>query len=204
MVGLNTNFLSNDIAVFFLGLIIASVLTVRRVRGAILWGMAASAVLAFALGEIAFAGIFGFPEIAHHTAFQMNIPAALTMVCLPFIVVFLFMDIFDTVGTLISVAETAGFMRGNTLPRASRVLVIDAAGTVGGACLGTSTVTSYIESATGIAVGGRTGLTSVTVGVLFLASLFFGPLIGTVGRYAPITAPALIIVGVMMIQNVKK
>ncbi len=112
------------------------------------------------------------------------------------------MDMFDTVGTLIGVAETGGFMKGNELPRADRVLLVDAAGTVGGACLGTSTVTSYVESVTGIAAGGRTGLAGVTVGILFLLSLLFGPVIGMVGQYAPITAPALILVGVMMIRNV--
>jgi len=204
MIGLNTHFMSADVAVFLLGLIVTSVLKVRNVHGSILLGILSSTLLALFLGEIHYAGLFGFPEIKHPIAFQMNIKAAFSLTCLPFIIVFLFMDMFDTVGTLLGVVETAGFMKNNKLPRANRVLLIDAAGTVGGACLGTSTVTSYIESAAGVAYGGRTGLTSITVGVLFLLSLFFGPLIGMIGQYAPITAPALIIVGVMMIQNVKK
>jgi len=204
LLGLNNHFMSADIAVFFCGLVVTSVLHARRVHGSILWGILVAAIVAFLLGKIKFSGIFGFPQIQQQVAFRMDIKSALSLTCLPFIIVFLFMDMFDTVGTLIGVAEQAGFMKENRLPRATRVLVVDAAGTVGGACLGTSTITSYIESATGVAFGGRTGLTSVTVGLLFLFALFFGPLIGMIGNYSPITAPALIIVGVMMIQNVRK
>lgn len=201
MVGLNTHFLSADIAVFLTGLMVTGVLLIKRVRGAILWGILTAGLLALMLGEIHFKGVFGFPQIVQPAAFQMDIRTALHLVCWPFIIVFLFMDMFDTVGTLIGVAETAGLMKNNTLPNAGRVLVVDAAGTVAGACLGTSTVTSYIESAAGVAYGGRTGLTSVTVGGLFLLSLFFGPLIGMIGEYPPVTAPALIIVGTMMMHN---
>src|SRR5262249_27006489 len=122
----------------------------------------------------------------------------------PFIVIFLFMVFFDTVGTLIGVAEQAGFMKDNKLPRARQAFVSDATATVVGACLGTSTVTSYIESATGVEQGGRTGLTAVTVAGLFLAALFFSPIIAMVGSYPPITAPALVLVGAMMLRNVAK
>jgi AGZA family xanthine/uracil permease-like MFS transporter len=126
------------------------------------------------------------------------------MTCLPFILLFIFMDMFDTVGTLVGVAEQAGFMKDNKLPRASRVLVVDAAGTVAGACMGTSTITSYIESSAGVAYGGRTGLTSVTTGLLFLAALLFSPLIGTISGYPPITACALVIVGAIMMKNAER
>ncbi|MFA5261630.1 MAG: NCS2 family permease [Candidatus Omnitrophota bacterium] len=204
LVGLNTHFAAPDILVFFTGLIVTSVLRVRKVRGAILWGILAGAFLALCLGKIQYQGIFGFPVIKQSLIFKMNVVEAFRMAYLPFIMVFLFMDMFDTVGTLVGVAEAAGFMDGNRLPRADRVLVVDAAWTVGGACLGTSTVTSYIESAAGVAFGGRTGLTSVTVGALFFAALLFGPFIGMIGNYPPITAPALVIVGVMMIESVKK
>jgi AGZA family xanthine/uracil permease-like MFS transporter len=112
--------------------------------------------------------------------------------------------VFDTIGTVIGVSEQAGFIRDNELPRSRRVFLTDAAGTILGACLGTSTVTSYIESATGVEQGGRTGLTSVTVAVLFLLAMLFSPLIAMVGSYAPITAPALVTVGAMMLQNVAK
>ena len=204
LVGLNSQLAAPDILVFFFGLIVTSVLRVRKVHGAILWGILAGALLALSLGKIQYQGVFGLPDVKQSIIFKMNIAQALRVSCLPFIVVFLFMDMFDTVGTLVGVAEAAGFMDGNRLPRADRALIVDAAGTVGGACLGTSTVTSYIESAAGVAFGGRTGLTGVTVGVLFLAALLFGPFIGMIGNYSPITAPALVIVGVMMIENVKK
>jgi adenine/guanine/hypoxanthine permease len=114
------------------------------------------------------------------------------------------MVFFDTVGTLVGVAEQAGFMRDNRLPRAQQAFVSDATATVIGACLGTSTVTSYIESATGVEQGGRTGLTAVTVASLFLAALFFSPLIAMVGSYPPITAPSLVLVGAMMLRNVER
>ncbi|MDP8264006.1 MAG: NCS2 family permease [Candidatus Aceula lacicola] len=204
MVELNTHFVSPDIAVFALGLIVASILQVRKIKGSILWGILASTVLALLLGQITFSGFIGFPEVHAQAAFAMDLKAAFSLTCLPFIIVFLFMDMFDTVGTLLGVAETAGFVKDDKLPRASRVLVVDATATVGGACLGTSTVTAYVESAAGVAAGGRTGLTNLATGSLFLIALCFGPLIGMIGKYPPITAPALIIVGSMMIQNVKK
>jgi AGZA family xanthine/uracil permease-like MFS transporter len=102
------------------------------------------------------------------------------------------------------VAEQAGFTKNNTLPRANRVLMVDATGTVAGACLGTSTVTAFIESAAGVAAGGRTGLTAVVTGLLFLLTLLFSPVVIGIGRYLPITAPALVVVGAMMMQNVMK
>lgn len=204
LVGLNANVLSADVAVFVFGLIVASVLQCRCVRGSILWGILAAAILALILGKVEFGGIFGLPEIKNQIAFKMDIKGALSLACLPFIVVFVFMDMFDTVGTLVGVAEQAGFIKDNKLPRANRALLADATGTVVGACLGTSTVTSYIESATGVEYGGRTGLTSITTGILFLLALLFGPLVGMIGNYLPITAPALVLVGAMMIRNVMK
>lgn len=205
LVGLNTALIgteaSKDIGVFLVGLIVAAGLRARRTRGAIMWGILSSACLALLLGKIKYSGVFGLPEIEESAVFRMDIRTALSAACLPFIVVFVFMDMFDTVGTLVGVAEQAGFMKKNKLPRANRVLMIDAAGTVAGACMGTSTITSYIESAAGVAYGGRTGLTSVTVGVLFLVSLAFSPLISVIGNYPPITASALVIVGSMMMRN---
>jgi AGZA family xanthine/uracil permease-like MFS transporter len=115
--------------------------------------------------------------------------------------VFLFMNVFDTIGSVVGVTQQAGLMRDGKLPRAERVLVVDAAGTVLGAALGTSTVVTYIESAAGVSAGGRTGLTAVVAGSLFFVALLFSPLIGMIGTYLPITAPALIIVGAMMMRN---
>ncbi|MCX5681022.1 MAG: NCS2 family permease, partial [Candidatus Omnitrophica bacterium] len=170
----------------------------------ILWGILAASILALILGEIHYAGFFGLPVIKESMIFKMDIRAAMSLVCLPFIFVFLFMDVFDTIGTLMGVAETAGFVKDDQIPRVERVLMVDSAGAVVGACFGTSTVTSYIESAAGVAYGGRTGLTSIAVGVLFLVSLFFSPLVGMIGKYPPITASALIIVGLMMMVNIRK
>src|SRR5207247_252676 len=138
------------------------------------------------------------------TFLKMDVAHALTPKMLPFVFVFLFMFTFDAIGTLIGVCEQAGFMRDNKLPRARQAMVSDAIGTVAGAALGTSTVTSFIESAAGVEQGGRTGLTGLVVAALFLLALFFSPLIAMVGSYPPITAPALVIVGAMMIQNVAK
>ncbi len=203
-VTLNPHLLSADIAVFFAGLVVAAGLQARRVRGAILWGMAVSAIVAAALGRIHYAGVVGLPQANHLALFQMDIAGALRLSLLPFVIVLVFMDVFDTIGTLIGVAEQAGFTKNDRLPRANRVLMVDATGTVAGACLGTSTVTAFIESSAGVAAGGRTGLAAIVTGLLFLLTLFFSPLVAAVGRYLPITAPALVIVGAMMMQNVTK
>jgi AGZA family xanthine/uracil permease-like MFS transporter len=138
------------------------------------------------------------------TFLKMDLIHALSPAMLPFVFVFLFMLTFDAIGTLIGVCEQAGFMRDNKLPRAKQAMVSDAVGTVAGAGLGTSTVTSFIESAAGVEQGGRTGLTGLVVAALFLLALFFSPLIAMVGSYPPITAPALVMVGAMMIRNVTK
>ena len=225
LVRLNPNFASADLIVFFFGLVLTAVLHVRRVRGSILWGICGTTALcagatlllravppAIAQSRV-FAGsglverfqfatgVVSLPTI-RPTLFKMDIYHALAL--WPFILIFLFMDVFDTIGTLIGVSEQAGFMKDNKLPRANRALLSDAVGTVAGACLGTSTVTSYIESAAGVEQGGRTGLTGLTAAGLFLLALFFSPLIAMVGSYPAITAPALVVVGSMMIQNVRK
>ncbi len=103
-----------------------------------------------------------------------------------------------------AVAEQGGFFKGNVLPGANKIFMVDSSGTVLGALLGTSTVTSYIESTTGVTYGGRTGLTSVATGLLFLLALFFSPVIGVIANYPTITSSALIIVGAMMTVNVSK
>jgi AGZA family xanthine/uracil permease-like MFS transporter len=149
-------------------------------------------------------GMVSAPPSLAPTFLQMDLVHALSPKMLPFVFVFLFMLVFDAIGTLIGVCEQAGFMRDNKLPRAKQAMVSDAVGTVAGAGLGTSTVTSFIESAAGVEQGGRTGLTGLVVAALFLLALFFSPLIAMVGSYPPITAPALVIVGAMMIRNVTK
>ena len=103
--------------------------------------------------------------------------------------------------SVVGVTQQAGLMQDGRLPRAERVLVVDAAGTVLAAALGTSTIVTYVESAAGVSAGGRTGLTAVVAGLLFFAALIFSPLIGMIGNYLPVTAPALVIVGAMMMGN---
>jgi len=218
-VKLNAHFASPDLIVFFAGLLATAVLHARKVRGSILWGIIAATALAVALKLVlspasplaansmlvkrfVFAkGVVAVPPSLAPTLFQMDIVHALSPKMLPFVFVFLFMLVFDAIGTLIGVCEQAGFMRDNQLPRAKQAMVSDAVGTVAGAALGTSTVTSFVESAAGVEQGGRTGLTGLVVAALFLLALFFSPLIAMVGSYPPITAPALVIVGAMMAQN---
>jgi len=227
-VKMNPHFASPDLLVFFAGLLLAAVLHVRKVRGSILYGIAGATVLAMALKlalphlprsigtapevpgsllvqRFAFAkGIVAAPPSLAPTFLRMDLARAVSPTMLPFIFVFLFMLVFDTIGTLIGVCEQAGFIKDNKLPRAKQAMLSDAIGTVVGAGLGTSTVTSFIESAAGVEQGGRTGLTGLVVAALFLLALFFSPLIAMVGSYPPITAPALVIVGAMMIQKVVK
>jgi AGZA family xanthine/uracil permease-like MFS transporter len=128
------------------------------------------------------------------------------------ILVFLFLALFDSVGTLVGVASQAGLMRGGELPRARQALLADAIGTVAGAVLGTSTITAYVESSTGVAAGGRTGLANVVTALLFLASLFLFPLVRTIGGgyqagsgavLYPVVAPALVLVGTLMMASVR-
>jgi len=222
-VKLNVHFASPDLIVFFVGLFTTAILHARKVRGSILWGIIAATALAIVL-KLALAsatspliansmlvkqfqlatGIVAAPPPLAPTFFQMDIAHALSPEMLPFVFVFLFMLTFDAIGTLIGVCEQAGFMRDNKLPRAKQAMVSDAVGTVAGAALGTSTVTSFIESAAGVEQGGRTGLTGIVVAALFLLALFLGPVIAMVGSYPPVTAPALVIVGAMMAQNVGK
>jgi len=226
-VRLNPHFASPDLVVFFVGLLVAGGLHARRVRGSILWGILAGGALAAAMKlllPLAGPEIAGAPLVAQSglvtrfeiaeqlvapppslepTLFQMDLRGALSLAMMPIVAIFLFMVFFDTVGTLVGVAQQAGLMRDDRLPRARQAFVSDAVGTVAGACLGTSTVTSYIESATGVEQGGRTGLTAVTVAGLFLLALFFSPVVEMLGGYAPVTAPALVLVGGMMLRNVR-
>lgn len=148
--------------------------------------------------------IVSAPPSLAPTFLKMDLRHSLTRPMIPFIFIFLFMVLFDTLGTLIGVTEQAGLIKDNKLPRAKQALISDAIGTVAGAALGTSTVTSFVESAAGVEQGGRTGLAALCTAALFLVALFFSPLVALVGSYAPITAAALVVVGSMMMRNVTK
>jgi adenine/guanine/hypoxanthine permease len=225
---LNPRFASPDLIVFFFGLLATAALHARRVRGSIVWGIFAATLFAVVLkfglpclgdGVMQSAlvkdsmlmtrftiadRVLSTPPPIGPTFLKLDLVGSLAWPMAPFILIFLFMVLFDTLGTLIGVAEQAGLIRDNRLPRAKQALMSDAIGTVSGAALGTSTVTSFIESASGVEQGGRTGLTAVVAAVLFLLALFFSPIIDMIGSYRPITAPALIIVGSMMMRNVTK
>lgn len=198
----NSDFLQPNILIFFAGLLVTAVLFSLKIRGAIIWGILFSAILSLIAGQAHYEGMIGFPK--DNAIFKFDIKSALQFQFIPFILIFLFMDLFDTMGTIIGVGEQAGLMQDNELPEGNKALLSDAVGTCVGACTGTSTVTSFIESAVGVQYGGRTGLTSLATAVLFLVALFFFPLVGMIGKYMPITAPALVIVGSLMVRNVIK
>jgi AGZA family xanthine/uracil permease-like MFS transporter len=192
------------------GLLLTAILMARRVVGALLLGVLATAMLALLLGLVKYHGVFSFPPSMAPTFLQLDLTSAFNLGFATIIIVFFFVDLFDTVGTLVGVSEQAGFMKEGQLPRGGRALLTDAIATTVGAVCGTSTVVAYIESASGVAEGGRTGFANLVTAALFIAALFLSPLaqmIGggiTVGNevYHPITAPALILVGSMMVQNV--
>ena len=146
-----------------------------------LWGILAGTALGVPLGVIHYQGIASRPPSLAPTLMQLDIRGALAPGMAAVVFVFFFLALFDSVGTLVGVGEQAGLMRDGTLPRAREALLADAVGTVAGAALGTSTVTAYIESGAGIAAGGRTGLASLVTASLFLLSLFFYPLVRTIG-----------------------
>ncbi len=188
-------------AVAFSGTLIAGVLMLRGVQGALIITIALITLLSALLGKVAPPhSIFGFPSPAS-TFMKMDLSRIGELAFWKAVVAFLFVDMFDTIGTLSAMGALGGFIKDGRLPRAERALLADAIGTTVGAVLGTSTVTTYIESSTGIAEGGRTGLTAITVAVLFLLSTLFYPLVSIVPPYA--TAPALIIVGILMCSQVK-
>jgi AGZA family xanthine/uracil permease-like MFS transporter len=190
-----------------------AVLMARRIKGALLLSMCAAAVVGLAAGLVKFQGVVALPPSLAPTFLKLDVLGALRPGLIDVVIVFFFLALFDSIGTLIGVAERAGLTRNGQLPRVRQALLADSIGTVIGAGLGTSTVTAYIESATGVSAGGRTGLTSLVTASLFLLALFFHPLVRTIGGgYAagnnvvlyPIVAPALVLVGVMMVEGVRR
>ena len=179
------------------GFIMIAVLFARKVPGAIIIAILAVTGAGIALGVSPAGGVVSMPPSLGPTFMQMDIAGALNVGLISIIFAFLFVDLFDTAGTLVGLAHRGKLLdAAGRLPRLRRALVADSTATIAGAALGTSTTTSYIESAAGINAGGRTGLTAVTVAVLFLLSLFLSPLAGTIPAYA--TAPALLFVACIM------
>ena len=188
------------------GIVLTIVMMVRKINGAIFYGMIATTILGMVTGliEVPSKIIDKVPSIAptFGAAFDVffNDPGSLlTIQFLVVVITFLFVDFFDTAGTLVAVANQAGLMKDNKLPRAGKALLADSLATVSGAVLGTSTTTSYIESTAGVAAGAKTGFAAVVTGLLFLLALFFSPLLMVITSH--VTAPALIIVGVLMVST---
>ncbi|MFM9271042.1 NCS2 family permease [Halomonas elongata] len=180
-----------------LGFFVITALAHLRVTGAVMIGILGVTILAILLGHNEFGGVMSMPPSIAPTLMQMDIAGALDVAMLSVVFAFLFVDLFDTSGTLVGVAHRGGLLDENgKLPRIGRAMMADSSASMAGAALGTSTTTSYIESTAGIASGGRTGLTAVVVGALFLISLFFSPLAGSIPAYA--TAGALLYVAVLM------
>lgn len=190
--------------VAIIGLIITGVLLYKNVTGAILIGIVASTIIGIPFGVTPLPEkLISMPPSLSEVAFKLEFSQIFSLEMLAVVFAFLFVDVFDTIGTLVGVASKADMLdKDGKLPRVKQALFADAVGTTAGALLGTSTVTTYVESASGVAQGGRTGLTALTSAVLFLLALFLAPLFGIIPGAA--TAPALIIVGLFMISSVLK
>ncbi len=221
------NLSSTPALLTMLGFIVTGILLVRNVKGAILIGMLITATAALSTGTIEYHGVFASPPSIAPTMFQLDFAGLMQCRGLVGIIfIFFILDLFDSVGTLVGVSSQAGFLRKDgSLPRAQQALFADAAGTVVGASLGTSTLTAYIESSAGIAAGARTGLANVFTAALFLLAIFFSPLMEMVASavpvdytvffspefpavkhtmsHYPVLAPVLLVVGAYMMSGIK-
>jgi len=190
------------------GLVMTLLLYAREVRGAVFWGMALTAAVGIYSGVIAapqgIGDVIGAVPTIAPTFLKLDFSGLWTHTAsfLAIVLTIFFVDFFDATGTLLAVGEEAGLLEQGRLKGGGRALLSDASAILVGALLGTSSTTSYIESASGVAAGGRTGLTAVVVAFLFLLSLFFAPLLSVITPF--VTAPALIVVGVLMLRGVRK
>ncbi|MBD2844369.1 NCS2 family permease [Paenibacillus sp. IB182496] len=197
-----------DVWLTVLGILLIAVMMVLRVPGAILFGILATTVVAIIAGGVdvgaTLSGQTWVPDFGELNFWAFDFAGVIEVGLITVILTFTFVELFDTFGTLVGTATRAGFMKDKDKgkKKVGKAMLVDAIGVSGGAMLGTSTVTAYVESSSGIAQGGRTGLTAVTTGVCFLLALFLAPLIALIPGSA--TAAALIIVGVLMMQSVKE
>ncbi|MDU5914257.1 MAG: NCS2 family permease [Anaerococcus vaginalis] len=197
------NLVSKESFIFFIGLLIMAVLTARKTKGALLIGIVISTIIALFTGvsKIPEGGLIQLPPSLSPIFLKLDLSSAFSFEMFSVVFAFLFVDLFDTVGTLTGVATKAKMLDENgELPNASRALLADSIGTTLGSILGTSTVTTFVESATGVAEGGRTGLTALSTGFCFFLSIFFYPLITIIPAQA--TAAALVMVGLFMIDSI--
>jgi AGZA family xanthine/uracil permease-like MFS transporter len=182
------------------GIIIIAILSARHIYGSILIGIVSIWIISIIIGDTTFNGFFNAPPSILPVFLKLDLKSALDVGFYSIVFVILFVDLFDATGTFIGVAKQGGFMIGGELPRMTRALSVDALTAMFGSLMGTSTTTVYVESTTGILAGGRTGLTAVIVGILFLLSIFISPLASSIPTYA--IAPALVIVGAYMTQSI--
>ncbi|MFC0417491.1 NCS2 family permease [Cytobacillus solani] len=189
-----------------IGLTATLILMVLRVNGALFFGMVVTGLIAFFTGQLSFdQGFLSLPSLPEGLMILNPFQALGDVIQHSLYAVvfsFLLVTIFDTTGTMVGVAQQAGLMKGKTMPRAREALLSDSIGTTVGAMFGTSPTSAFVESSAGVAAGGRTGLTSLTVAILFIVSAFFGPLVSAVSGLSAITAPALIIVGSLMMGSI--
>lgn len=199
------NLLNRESVVFIVGLFIIALLLAREIKGALMYGILASTILALILGVSKYQGgsAITLPPSLAPVAFKIQFDKIFTFDMFTVVFTFLFVDIFDTVGTLVGVSAKAGMLdEQGKLKEASPALLADAIGTTAGALLGTSTVTTFVESASGVAEGGRTGLTALSTAFFFFLSLFLFPIFGMIPAQA--TGPALVIVGLFMLSSIKE
>jgi len=196
---------SHSVWVALFGIVIIGVLLVRKIKGALLIGILSSTVLALFLGVTSLpqGGFISLPPSVEPIFFKFDFSQVFTLDMLIVLFTFLFMDMFDTVGTLIGVTDKAGMLtKEGKIPRVKQALLADAIGTTFGAMVGTSTVTTFVESASGVREGGRTGLTAFSTAIMFFLALFLAPLFIMIPAAA--TAPALFMVGLFMITPILK
>ena len=188
-------------ALALVGVLLMALLSALRVRAAMLIGVLGTTALGILLHQVHWTPVPLSLGDLRATAFQLDLRGAFRIGLAEIVFVFLFVDLFDNIGTLVAVADRAGLMLPDrTIPRLNRIFFADASATVLGALAGTSTVTSYIESSAGVAAGGRTGVTAIVTGMLFLLSMFVAPVFGAIPPFA--TAPALILVGALMLGGI--
>ncbi|MFJ7363708.1 NCS2 family permease [Peribacillus frigoritolerans] len=184
------------------GLFITLIFMARNIKGAIFIGMIVTAIIGYFIGLLNFDGVLSVPPTP--VFFDIDIAGVFTNSLYSIVFAFLLVTIFDTTGTLIGVTEQAGLTKDGKIPRAKKAFLGDALATTVGSMFGTSPSTAYVESSTGVAAGGRTGLTATVVAILFAASIFFSPLISAISSVQAITAPVLIIVGCFMMEGLAK
>ena len=186
-----------------IGIILTSVILIKNIKGGLLLGIVITAIIGIPMGVTRFDGIFSIPPSIEPIIFKIQWSDILSWEMVIIVFTFLFIDLFDTIGTLVGVTNRAGMVnKDGKIPGLKRAFLVDAVATTGGALMGTSTVTTFVESAAGVNEGGRTGLTSFVTGSCFLLALFFAPFFLAVPASA--TAPVLVLVGVMMMSSVTK